>query len=90
MNLSLKDLSEWSFMHTVHTFIHRLSISLSSEPLDSLSFPLGCKNLLSVRPRVIETLSHPWQGRVLPLNHGRVNSTLLIQIDPLQKRSFVF
>ncbi|KKW01309.1 MAG: hypothetical protein UY36_C0025G0005, partial [Parcubacteria group bacterium GW2011_GWA1_49_11] len=24
-----------------------------------------------VRPAVIETAHRPWQGRVLPLNHGR-------------------
>lgn len=31
-----------------------------------------------VRPRRIELLSRPWQGRVLPLNHGRLLQYLYI------------
>jgi hypothetical protein len=29
------------------------------------------KDILFVRPERIELSSHPWQGRVLPLNHDR-------------------
>ena len=32
------------------------------------------KNL--VRPGRIELPSHPWQGRVLPLNHDRIHNNL--------------
>ncbi len=32
------------------------------------------------RPRGIEPLSLPWQGRVLPLNHGRVVPRVRIEL----------
>lgn len=32
----------------------------------------GQKQIKAVRVGVIETPSHPWQGRVLPLNHTRI------------------
>ena len=68
MNLRLKDCLNGSFIHTVHTFIHRLSISLSSEPLELSSFPLGLKQLyFSVRDRGIGPLLTDWQPVVLPL-----------------------
>ena len=32
------------------------------------------------RPRGIEPLSLPWQGRVLPLNHGRMVPRVRIEL----------
>ena len=34
------------------------------------------ESLILVRPAVIETASLPWQGSVLPLNHGRVSISM--------------
>src|SRR3989338_10377403 len=48
------------------------------------------KVFVSLRPAVIETAPRPWQGRVLPLNHGRAIVLILFKCMGIRRKMHMF
>ena len=44
--------------------------------------PLRVLIFVFVRPEVIETSTYPWQGHVIPLNHGRIATSFATLLVP--------
>gem|GEM_PF-2417112 len=97
-SVTLTDLVSCFALTTIS--LHRPPLGLSatqvSPVLGSILFPHVHHNktqrsrvrfcMLYVRPGRIELPSHPWQGRVLPLNHDRIYTSLNFTMKKFSKQ----
>ncbi len=66
-----------SFINITNRLIHRFV-------LFAYKTRLLVRDIHFVRPERIELSSHPWQGRVLPLNHDRILKNLILLYSFIQ------
>ncbi len=77
-------MSQYVFYTHIHIVIHNLP------NLDTLKdFKKPYISTFYVRNKRIELLSHPWQGRILPLNQSRIPSQKHVHLPGFEPRTAV-